>query len=101
MKKYLVEKIWLYRKEQRNIVFCIKYVGKSFAEEIELKLKTYEPQVTKGRRFSEKDWYYLQAQTDMPFHYLKLIVWIFPLFLLLMSVVFSLKISWKTKTNKM
>ena len=74
MKKYLVEKIWLYRKEQRNIVFCIKYVGKSFAEEIELKLKTYEPQVTKGRRFSEKDWYYLQAQTDMPFHYLKLVV---------------------------
>ena len=74
MKKYLVEKIWLYRKEQRNIVFCIKYVGKSFAEEIELKLKTYEPQVTKGRRFSEKDWYYLQAQTDMPFHDLKLVV---------------------------
>jgi cellulose synthase/poly-beta-1,6-N-acetylglucosamine synthase-like glycosyltransferase len=29
---------------------------------------------SKGRRFSEKDWYYLQAQTDMPFHYLKLIV---------------------------
>ena len=29
-------------------------------------------QMTKGRRFSEKDWYYLQAQTDMPFHYLKL-----------------------------
>ena len=28
----------------------------------------------KGRRFSEKDWYYLQAQTDIPFHYLKLIV---------------------------
>ena len=34
----------------------------------------------KGRRFSEKDWYYLQAQTDMPFHYLKLVVWIFPPF---------------------
>ena len=31
--------------------------------------------------FSEKDWYHLQAQTDMPFHYLKLIA-----FLLLMSV---------------
>ena len=30
--------------------------------------------ITKGRRFSEKDWYYLQAQTDMPFHYLKLVV---------------------------
>ena len=29
---------------------------------------------TKGPRFSEKDWYYLQAQTDMPFHYLKLVV---------------------------
>ena len=28
----------------------------------------------KGRSFSEKDWYYLQAQTDMPFHYLKLVV---------------------------
>ena len=28
----------------------------------------------KGRRFSEKDWYYLQAQTDMLFHYLKLVV---------------------------
>ena len=27
-----------------------------------------------GLRFSEKDWYYLQAQTDMPFHYLKLVV---------------------------
>ena len=26
----------------------------------------------KGRIFSEKYWYYLQAQTDMPFHYLKL-----------------------------
>jgi len=31
--------------------------------------------------FSEKDWYHLQAQTDMPFLYLKLIA-----FLLLMSV---------------
>ena len=28
----------------------------------------------KGPRFSEKDWYYLQAQTGMPFHYLKLII---------------------------
>ena len=28
----------------------------------------------KGQIFSEKDWYYLQAQTDMPFHYLKLVV---------------------------
>ena len=28
----------------------------------------------KGPRFSEKDCYYLQAQTDMPFHYLKLFV---------------------------
>ena len=28
----------------------------------------------KGRIFSEKDWYYLEAQTDMPFHYLKLVV---------------------------
>ena len=28
----------------------------------------------KGRIFSEKDWYYLQAQTDMPFHYLKIII---------------------------
>ena len=28
----------------------------------------------KGPSFSEKDWYYLQAQTDMPFHYLKLVV---------------------------
>ena len=27
-----------------------------------------------GPRLSEKDWYYLQAQTDMPFHYLKLLV---------------------------
>ena len=24
---------------------------------------------TKGPIFSEKDWYYLQAQTAMPFHY--------------------------------
>ena len=24
--------------------------------------------------FSEKVWYYLQAQTEMPFHYLKLVV---------------------------
>jgi hypothetical protein len=29
---------------------------------------------TKGPRFSEKDCYYLQAQTDMLFHYLKLVV---------------------------
>ena len=35
---------------------------------------------SKGQIFSEKDWYYLQAQTDMPFHYLKLIIWIFPPF---------------------
>ena len=28
----------------------------------------------KGPRFSEKDWFYLQAQTGMPFHYLKLVV---------------------------
>ena len=28
----------------------------------------------KGPRFSEKDWHYLQAQTDMPFHYLKAVV---------------------------
>ena len=28
----------------------------------------------KGRFISEKDWYYLQGQTDMPFHYLKLLV---------------------------
>ena len=28
----------------------------------------------KGPRFSEKDWYYLQALTDMPFHYLTLVV---------------------------
>ena len=34
----------------------------------------------KGPIFSERDWYYLQAQTDMPFYYLKLIVWIFPPF---------------------
>ena len=26
--------------------------------------------VTKGQRFSERDWYYLQAQTDMLFYYL-------------------------------
>ena len=36
----------------------------------------------KGPRFSEKDWYYLQAQTDLPFHYLKLVVLIFARFLL-------------------
>ena len=35
----------------------------------------------KGPRFSEKDWYYLQAQTDMPIHYLKLVVCIFARFL--------------------
>ena len=39
----------------------------------------------KGRRFSEKDWYYLQAQTDMPFHSLKLAVWILAPFLILDS----------------
>ena len=51
----------------------------------------------KGRRFSEKDWYYLQAQTDMPFHYLKLIE--FPrLFATDVSGI-SLKISCETKTN--
>ena len=33
----------------------------------------------KGLRFSEKDWYYLQAQTDMPFYYPKLVVWIWSL----------------------
>ena len=30
--------------------------------------------LAKGWIFSDKDWYYLQAQTDMPFHYLKLVV---------------------------
>ena len=29
---------------------------------------------TQCPRLSEKDCYYLQAQTDMPFHYLKLVV---------------------------
>ena len=43
-------------------------------------LKLMKDGISKGRTFSEKDWYYLQAQTDMPFHYLKLVVWIFPLF---------------------
>ena len=38
--------------------------------------------LSKGPRFSEKDWCYLQAQTDMPFHYLKLVAWIFSRFLL-------------------
>ena len=28
----------------------------------------------KGQRFSVKDWYYLQAQTNIPFHYRKLVV---------------------------
>ena len=64
-------------EKSTEILFSVKYAGKFFAEEIELKLKTYEPQVTKGRRFSEKDWYYLQAQTNMPFHYLKVVIWIF------------------------
>ena len=54
----------------------------------------------KGRRFSEKDWYYLQAQTDMLFHYLKLVVWIFPLFLLLMSVGLAWKSAAKQKQTK-
>ena len=35
----------------------------------------------KGPIFTEKDGYYLQVQTDMPLHYLKLILWIFPPFL--------------------
>ena len=39
-------------------------------------------QFFKGPRFSEKYWYYLQAQTNMPFHYRKLVVWIFAHFLL-------------------
>ena len=39
---------------------------------------------TKGPIFSEKDWYYLQTQTDMPFHNLKLLN--FPAFLPLMTV---------------
>ena len=56
--------------------------------------------LTKGQRFSEKDWYYLQAQTDMPFHYLKLVVWIFPLFLLLMSVGLAWKSAAKQKQTK-
>ena len=30
--------------------------------------------IIKGPRFSEKDCYYLQAKTDMLFHYLKLVV---------------------------
>ena len=30
--------------------------------------------IAKGPRFSKTDWYYLQAQTDMQFHYLKLVV---------------------------
>ena len=51
----------------------------------------------KGRRFSEKDWYYLQDQTDMPFHYLKLVVWIFPLFL---PVVLAWKSAAKQKQTK-
>ena len=37
-------------------------------------LKLMKDGISKGRTFSEKDWYYLQAQTDMPFHYLKLVV---------------------------
>ena len=36
--------------------------------------KRKDTDVVKGPRFSEKDWYYLQAQTDKPFHYLKLVV---------------------------
>ena len=56
--------------------------------------------ISKGRRFSEKYWYYLQAQTDMPFHYLKLVVWIFPLFLLLMSVGLAWKSAAKQKETK-
>ena len=38
------------------------------------KISTISVLASKGLRFSEKDWYYLQAQTDMPFHYLKLVV---------------------------
>jgi hypothetical protein len=31
----------------------------------------YQNTSTKGPRLSEKDWYYLQAQTEMPFYYLE------------------------------
>ena len=45
----------------------------------------------KGLIFSEKDLYYLQAQTDMPFHYLKLVIWIFAHFLLHRTMFFGFK----------
>ena len=54
----------------------------------------------KCRIFSEKYCYYLQAQTDMPFHYLKLIIWSFNLFLLLMSVGSAWKSATKQKQIK-
>ena len=48
-----------------------------------------------------RDWYYLQAQTNMPFHYLKLVVWIFARFLQLMSMgLASLKTAAKQKETK-
>ena len=61
---------------------------------------SWQPKVSKGRIFSEKDWYYFQAQTDMLFHYLKLIIWIFPLFLLLISVGLAWKSAAKQKQTK-
>ena len=37
-------------------------------------VRTIIYKLLKGPRFSEKDWYYLEAQTDMPFHHLKLVI---------------------------
>ena len=58
-------------------------------------------EIIKGRIFSDKAWYYFQARTDKPFHYLKLVVWIFARFLQLMSMgLASLKTAAKQKETK-
>ena len=44
------------------------------SEKTQDKTQLVENRNTKGRRFSEKDLYYSQAQTAKPFHYLKPVI---------------------------
>ena len=60
------------KSEKKLIKFrfkCLAFSKKNFACS-----KNRGSGVSKGRIFSEKEWYYLHAQTDMPFHHLKLVI---------------------------
>ena len=78
---WILVKGWLYLgcSKGQLILKCPFGVFKSSKKPNEI-LSTISVLAFKGPRFSEKDWYYLQAQTDMPVNYLKLVVWIFARF---------------------